>query len=78
MMSLDAEFAEPIVLPNNAVAYTLHDAITYLGGLSLKEQDSGEWRKARRCIFQAADRVGSVWFARIAVIQALQHAREKV
>jgi hypothetical protein len=77
-LSWDLEFAEPIILPNNLVAYTLRDVVGYLGALSVNDQDSEEWRKARKCIFQAADGAGSVWFARIAVIQALQRERENV
>lgn len=77
-MSWDLEFAEPIVLPNNGVATTLRHVVTYIGGLSLDEQDTPEWQKARKCIFQAADEVGSLWFARIAVVQALQRVNENV
>jgi hypothetical protein len=78
VMSWDSEFAESIVLPNNAVAYTLRDVIGYIGGLPVAQQDTPEWRKARRCIFEAADGVESIWYARIAVLQALQHERENV
>ena len=77
-MSWDSEFAEPIALPNNDAATTLRQIIAYIGGLSVDEQDSQEWRKARKCIFQAAEQAGSIWFARIAVVQALQRARENV
>lgn len=77
-MSWDLKFAEPIALPNNGIATTLRDVIAYIGGLSVDEQDSQEWRKARKCIFEAADQAGSIWFARIAIVQALQHARETV
>jgi hypothetical protein len=77
-MSWDSEFAAPIDLPNNGLATTLRHVITYIGGLSEDEQDSQEWQKARKCIFQAADQAGSIWFARIAVIQALQRVRENV
>lgn len=77
-MSWDSEFAEPIALPNNDFATTLRQIIAYISGLSLDEQDSQEWRKARKCIFQAADQAGSIWFARIAVVQALQRVKENV
>ena len=43
-MSWDSEFAEPIALPNNGVATTLRHVITYIGGLSVDEQDSHEWQ----------------------------------
>jgi hypothetical protein len=77
-MSWDSEFAEPIDLPNNGVATTLRHVITYIGGLSVDEQDSHEWQKARKCIFLAADHAGSIWFTRIAVVQALQSVKENV
>ncbi len=77
-MSWDSEFAEPIALPNNGVATTLRHVVAYIGGLSVDEQDSHEWQKARKCIFQVADEAGSIWFARIAVVQALQRARANV
>jgi len=57
VMSWDSQFAEPIVLPNNVVATTLR---------------SREWQNARIHILQAADQVGSIWFARIAIIRALK------
>jgi hypothetical protein len=71
-MSWDAEFAEPIHLPNNVVAATLRHAIAYIGELPDAEQNSREWLNARTHILQAADQVGSIWFARIAIIQALK------
>ncbi len=36
---------------------------------------SREWQNARQRILDAADQVGSIWFARIAIIQALQRDR---
>jgi hypothetical protein len=70
-MSWDLEF-EPIDLPNNVVATTLRQVIAYISELPDAEQNSREWQNARIRILQAADQVGSIWFARIAIIQALQ------
>src|SRR5712692_2066028 len=42
------------------------------------EQNSREWQNARQRILDAADQVGSIWFARIAIIQALQRDRGNV
>jgi hypothetical protein len=71
-MSWDSEFAEPIHLPNNAVATTLRQVIGYISKLPDAEQNTQEWQKARKHILQAADQIGSIWFARISVMQALQ------
>ena len=72
-MSWDSKFAEPIDLPNNVVATTLRHVIAYISELPDAERSSREWRNAHKHILQAADEVGSIWFARIAIIQALKH-----
>jgi hypothetical protein len=77
-MPWDSEFAEPVNLPNRLVATTLRQVFAYIGELPDAEQDSPEWQNARERILQAADQVGSIWFARIAIMQALQRDREKV
>ena len=77
-MSWDLEFAEPIDLPNNVVATTLRQVTAYISELPDAEQNSREWQCARKRILEAADQVGSIWFARIAIIQALQRDRENV
>ena len=78
VMPWDSEFAEPIHLPNNVVATTLRQVIAYISELPDAERHSREWQNARKHILQAAVQVGSVWFARIAIIQALQRDRENV
>ena len=45
-MSWDSEFAEPIHLPNNAVATTLRQVIGYISKLPDAEQNSQEWQKS--------------------------------
>ena len=72
-MSWDSQFAEPIDLPNHVVATTLRHVIAYISELPDAERNSREWQNARQRILQAADQVGSIWFARIAIIQALKH-----
>src|SRR5258707_14254940 len=74
-MSWDSEFAEPIDLPNNVVATTLRQVTAYINELPDAERNSREWQNARQRILDAADQVGSIWFARIAIIQALQRDR---
>jgi hypothetical protein len=74
-MSWDSEFAEPIGLPNNVVATTLRQVTAYISELPDAEQNWREWQNARQRILDAADQVGSIWFARIAIIQALQRDR---
>ena len=71
-MSWDSQFAEPIDLPNNVVATTLGHVIAYISELPDTERNSREWQNARKRVLQAADQVGSFWFARIAIIQALK------
>ncbi|MGZ5126963.1 MAG: hypothetical protein ACXWC1_29670 [Burkholderiales bacterium] len=78
MMSWDSEFAEPIDLPNNVVATTLRQATAYISELPDAEQNSREWQNARQRILDAANRVGAIWFARIAIIRALQRDRGNV
>jgi len=72
VISWDSEFAEPIDLPNDAVATTLRQVIAYISELPDAKPNSRELQNARKRILQAADQVGSIWFARIAIIQALQ------
>jgi hypothetical protein len=72
VMSWDSQFAEPIVLPNTVVATTLRHVIAYISELPDAERNSREWQNARKHILQAADQVGSIWFARIAIIRALK------
>ena len=72
-MSWDSEFADPIDLPNNVVATTLRHVIAYISELPDAERNSREWQNAHKRILQAADQVGSIWFARIAILQALKH-----
>lgn len=71
-MSWDQTFAAPIHLPNSTVATTLRDAAGYISELSEAERETKEWTNARDAIVQAADQIGSIWFARIAVVRALQ------
>src|SRR5260370_42299920 len=75
-MSWDSEFAEPIDLPNNVVATTLHQVTAYISELPDAEQNSREWQNARQRILDAADQVGSIWFARIAIIQHFNGTEE--
>jgi hypothetical protein len=77
-MSLDSELIEPINLPNDVVATTLRQVIAYINELPDAEQSSEAWQNARKHIHQAVDQVGSIWFARIAIIQALHRDRETV
>ena len=74
-MSWDSEFAEPIDLPNNVVATTLRQVTAYISELPEAEQNSREWQNARQLILDAADQVGSIWFARIAIVRALHRSR---
>src|SRR6266704_1438656 len=72
VMSWDSQFAEPIDLPNNVAATTLGHVIAYISELPDAERNSREWQNARKSVLQAADQVGSIWFARIAIIRALK------
>jgi hypothetical protein len=71
-MSWDSQFAEPIHLPNNVIATTLRHVIAYISELPEAERNSREWQNACKHILEAADQVGSLWFARIAIIQAIK------
>ena len=71
-MSWDSRFAEPIHLPNNVIATTLRHVMAYVSELPEAERSSREWQNACKHILEAADQVGSLWFARIAIIQAIK------
>jgi hypothetical protein len=71
-MSWDSQFAEPIHLPNNVIATNLRHVMAYVRELPEAERNSREWQNACKHILQAADQVGSLWFARIAIIQAIK------
>ena len=74
-MSWDSELAEPIDLPDNVVATTLRRVTAFISELPDAEQNSREWQTARKRILEAADEVGFIWFARIA-IRTLQPDKE--
>jgi hypothetical protein len=77
MMCWDSEFAEPIGLPNHIVVTTLRQVAAFIGELPEAEQNSRKWKNAGKRIRQAADQVGSIWFARIAIVRALHRDTEK-
>src|SRR5258705_11612951 len=76
-MSWDSEFAEPIDLPNNVVATTLRQVTAYISELPDAEQNSREWQNARQRILDAADQIGAILFAALAILPAPPPGRGK-
>jgi hypothetical protein len=72
------EFHEPIALPGGRTLLTLHNAATYITGLSKKEAALSEWQAAIEALMLVADRGGPTMFARIGVMRALNRHIERV
>jgi hypothetical protein len=78
-VSWSLRFAEPIVLPDGRKLATLGDAIRYLAQIIPKaEHDMLEVLTASDLLTQAAEHDGSVEFARIATLQAINRHAERV
>jgi hypothetical protein len=72
-------FGEPIVLRDGARLMTLGDAIAYLANIIPEsERDMPEVQTASRLLTNAAEQGDPVDFARIAVLQAIDHHAARV
>jgi hypothetical protein len=71
-VSWKRRFADPIVLPDGQRLVTLKDAGDYITKLPKAEHSATEWQTAIEMLLKAAERSeGWLWFASIAVTQAL-------
>ena len=79
VVSWSFRFAEPIVLPDGRKLATLREAITQLAKIIPEsEHDMPEVLTASDLLTQAAEHGGSVEFARIATLQAINRHVERV
>ena len=77
-MSWKRRFDDPIVLPDGRQLVTLQDAGTYITKLPKAEHNAPEWQTAIEMLLKAAERGGGwLYFARIAVMQALHRHVER-
>jgi hypothetical protein len=78
-VSWDLRFSEPIVLDDGSKLSTLRDAIRHLAKMIPEaERDMAEVLTASDLLTQAAEHGGSVEFARIATLQAINRHVERV
>ena len=72
------DFDDPIQLPDGGTLVTLHDAATYITGLSKKEAAEREWQAAIEALMLVVELGGPTMFARIGVMRALNrgHVRD--
>jgi hypothetical protein len=78
-VSWKRRFADPIVLPDGRRLVTLKDTGDYITKLPKAEHSAREWQTAIEMLLKAAERSeGWLWFARIAVMQALNRREQRV
>jgi hypothetical protein len=64
-MSWSREFEQPIPLPDGRTLVSLHDAATYITGVSKKEAALPEWQAAIEALMVVVNQNGPTMFARI-------------
>ncbi|WMT71083.1 hypothetical protein [Bradyrhizobium sp. Ash2021] len=72
------EFEEPIPLPDGRRLVTLQDAGEYIQSLPKATQNTAPWRNATEALLVVVNQNGPTMFARIAMMQALYPAGERV
>jgi hypothetical protein len=65
-------FSEPIILADGSELATLNDAYDHLNGFPKSDQDTEGWKAAANYLIEAAERGGSVAFARIGVLRTIK------
>jgi hypothetical protein len=73
-LSWDRPFHQPVLLPNGSSARTLREAADYVRRLPTAVRYRNQWRLAIHTLIEAAEDQGSVVFARVAIIRAVEHA----
>jgi hypothetical protein len=71
----DRQFDQPITTDDGYEIKTLRDAGALILALPPAEADRDHWQLAMKCLMDAAERGGIVLMARIAMLQALNHAK---
>ena len=77
-LSWSREFDDPIPLPDGRQLVTLKDAGEYIQSLPKAKQNATPWRNATEALLLVVERNGPTMFARIAIMQALYPAGERV
>jgi hypothetical protein len=77
-VSWERPFDQPIPLPGERAARTLRDAGNYIRKLPPSERDRPEWRLAVQMLIDAAEDMGPVLFAKIAMDRAINCNVERV
>ena len=75
-MSWDRPFDQAVLLPNGGPARTLRDAANYIRKLPKSEHDGREWRLAIHMLIEAAEDCGTMLFARVGMLRAIEHDAE--
>ncbi len=70
-----SDFDDPIQLPDGRTLVTLHDAATYITGLTKKEAAEPEWQAAIGALMLVVELGGPTKFARIGVMKAMNRGR---
>ncbi|WP_407155188.1 hypothetical protein [Bradyrhizobium sp. STM 3557] len=76
-MPWSTPFYDPIVLPRGRELITLRDCANYIMKLSPQEKRAAHWLTAVEVLMLVAERGGDPMLARIAMIQALDHGRDR-
>jgi hypothetical protein len=68
-------FYDPIPLPRGRQLVKLRDAAFYITKLPKAEHDADEWQAAMEALLLVAEQDGPTMFARIGMMQALNHGK---
>jgi hypothetical protein len=78
VLSWSREFDDPIPLPDGRQLFTLKDAGEFIQLLPKAKQSATPWRNATEALLLVVERNGPTMLARIAMMQALYPAGERV
>jgi hypothetical protein len=76
-VSWDRPFDQAVLLPYGGPARTLRDAANYIRKLPKSEHDGREWRLAIHMLIEAAEDCGTMLFARVGMLRAIEHDAER-
>jgi hypothetical protein len=71
-MSWERPFDQPVPLPSGPPARTLRDAASYIRTLPKSQHDRPEWRLAVQMLIDAAENRGSMLFAKMGMLRAME------
>jgi hypothetical protein len=70
-VSWERPFDQAVLLPNGGTARTLRDAANYIRKLPKLEHDCTEWRLAVHMLIEVAEDCGTMLFARVGMLRAM-------